>query len=321
MIDITQMTTCIIVDKKLIGTKNQILAITERLGIKDFKLINASLKAPWKLLSPNFIPDCKMMTNGDIPSTPYPNLIIAAGRKAIPIARYIKSENPSSFVCFLQNPKAFHTNFDLIAAPDHDQMNGHNIIKTTGASNSITDKKLNKEKDKIKDNISNMPKEKIAFIIGGNSNTHKMTKEITSKLCDEIVRLSNKYGIMITASRRTGEENLKILKEKTTNINNCYLWDGNGYNPYISFLANADHIVVTNDSVSMISEACSTGKPVHIYELEGGSKKFEIFYKNLTKNNSAKFYNGNLEYFTPTKLNDAQIVADKIKEMLGKHLK
>ena len=54
----------------------------------------------------------------------------------------------------------------------------------------------------------------------------------------------------------------------------AFIWDGSGANPYFGMLGAADAIVVTADSVSMISEAAATGKPVYIVELESGSAKF-----------------------------------------------
>jgi len=38
-------------------------------------------------------------------------------------------------------------------------------------------------------------------------------------------------------------------------------------NPYLEFLASADEVIVTGDSVSMLADALATGKPVQVFSL------------------------------------------------------
>src|SRR3546814_20453175 len=71
------------------------------------------------------------------------------------------------------------------------------------------------------------------------------------------------WGLMITPSRRTGRRNEEILRRALAGLP-AEIWDGAGENPYFGSLALADHVVVTGDSVNMVSEAASTGKPVHV---------------------------------------------------------
>ena len=59
------------------------------------------------------------------------------------------------------------------------------------------------------------------------------------------------------------------------------LWDGSGTNPYPDFLAHADLLVVTADSVNMTGEACATGRPVLVFTPSGGSAKFNRFHQAL----------------------------------------
>src|SRR3546814_9290061 len=77
---------------------------------------------------------------------------------------------------------------------------------------------------------------------------------------------------MSTPSRRTGRRNEEILRRGRAGLP-AEIWDGDGENPYFGILALADHVVVTGDSVNMVSEAASTGKPVHVVHLQGSSAK------------------------------------------------
>ncbi len=315
-IDINQKICWVIVEKNLTGTQNQCVAVAEKLAEESSniktEIKNITLRQPWKLLSP-YITDSKLMVKGEKISPPYPDIVIAAGRKSIGIARYIKKKHPNTLVCFIQNPKITNHNFDLIAAPLHDKVKANCVINTYGAANKISPKLLNEHKEKFAINISSP---KIAILIGGNSKTHKMTKKITTKICNHIWELSKNHGIMVTASRRTGKENMNILKERISNIKNCYFWNGEGANPYFSFLAQADYIIVTNDSVSMISDAVSTGKPVYFIEMEGNSPKFEHFIENIKKRCGIRKFEGILEKWHYEPLKDAQKIADYIKKLL-----
>lgn len=97
---------------------------------------------------------------------------------------------------------------------------------------------------------------------------------------------------------------------------NLYFWDGNGDNPYQGMLAWADALLVTEDSVSMLSEAVSTGKPVYIIKMEGGSERFQRFYDYLFDNNYARPFEGKIEHWTYLPPNDLKQAAHKVKGLL-----
>jgi mitochondrial fission protein ELM1 len=76
------------------------------------------------------------------------------------------------------------------------------------------------------------------------------------------------------------------------------IWDGSGENPYFAFLALADAFLVTADSVSMISEAAATGRPVHILELDGGNAKFVRFHAAMQAAGITRPFAGHIEYWS-----------------------
>jgi hypothetical protein len=85
---------------------------------------------------------------------------------------------------------------------------------------------------------------------------------------------------MITPSRRTHQRLLASVEQATRGAPRI-LWDGSGDNPYGDFLAHADALVVTADSVNMTGEACATGRPVYVFEPSAGSEKFRRFHETL----------------------------------------
>jgi uncharacterized protein len=99
---------------------------------------------------------------------------------------------------------------------------------------------------------------------------------------------------LVTPSRRTGAEGLKLVQDRLAGLP-AAIWDGAGDNPYFAYLALADALLVTADSVSMISEAAATGKPVHILDLDGGNAKFARFHQLMRQAGITRPFAGHLE--------------------------
>jgi len=148
----------------------------------------------------------------------------------------------------------------------------------------------------------------------GLLNTPGVLSGITENLANALNTLD--ASLMITCSRRTGLENQAILETNLKNDTN-YFWNGKDENPYMAFLGYADYILVTADSASMISESCTTGKPVYMIDLDGGAKRIKTLHSNLIKHGCLKKFDGILENYNYEPLNDATLVANEIKKRFG----
>lgn len=307
---------CQIITEGMVGTENQCVGVANAIGLSS-EIKQIGLNQPWRALSP-WLPLETSFTFSPKLTPPWPDLLIVSGRKSIAAARYIKKQNSGVFTVYIQNPKINPLEFDLVAAPYHDNLTGPNVIVTDGAPNKITPTLLEKSKIEFTPLFDKTFMPRLAILIGGNSRTHKMTQEKTIAVSNRLKELSKDYFLMITASRRTGDENIKILKETLTG-ENIYFYDGNGPNPYLGMLAWADKIIVTNDSVSMLSDAGTTGKPVYTIELDGTSKRFTRLYDHLSALNVIRPLpqNGNLDHWKYEPLADAQKIATAIKVKMG----
>lgn len=304
---------CWVITEGMIGTQNQCLGVAEALGLKP-EIFQIGLHQPWKSLTP-WLGFEQSWTFKPPLNGPWPDLLICAGRKSVAASRYIKKQSDGkTFTVQIQDPKTSPKQFDLVAVPHHDSMRGDNVIVTHGAPNRMTEAKLQEARAEFAALFTDIPKPRVAVLIGGDSRTHKLTKTITDKLTEQLQTLD--AGLMVTTSRRTGEENTKILRKGLKGANS-HFWDGEAPNPYFGMLAWADHIIVTSDSVSMISDACSTGKPVHIIELEGSSPRFDRLYSHLREIGAIRTFDGNLNDWSYEPLRDADFIANKIIEKLG----
>lgn len=240
------------------------------------------------------------------------SVIISAGRKSFIKAAWAKLKNPQTFWVWLQKPPLPWPKPDLIAAPLHDRITRKNSVQTVGAPNRVTSDTLEKALKNFPQ-FSDLNKPRVAVLIGGNSKTHTITPDIIRRLADQLAQYDASF--MVTTSRRTGNDNIALLTSLLPK--DAYIWNGEGDNPYHAMLGAADHIVVTNDSVSMISDAASTGKPVHLIALNGGSPKFDRFYSELNARNITKPFDGALRIWSYDPLNDAAFVADEIRKRMN----
>lgn len=265
------------------GNYNQAIGLASRLGISfDIKEIKYN-----KLAN---IPNClnlfSTLSSESVKniSNDFPDIVISAGRKSAVVARDIKKKSGAKIIQIM-SPDYAYNDFDLIILPFHDKsFPRSNIIQIDGALHKITDDLLIENSNKWKDKFDNLSKPYISLLVGGNSKKGRFTIEHAIELAYRVNNLAAKEdaSILITTSRRTDD---KVKEALINNIDADYfLYDGQQdmENPYFGFLALADILVVTGDSISMCTEACSTGKPVFIYQSEGlMPNKHLRFHENL----------------------------------------
>lgn len=313
--------TCWVMTEGIAGTENQCIGVAEAMGLTPV-VKRVKLRWPWKQLSPwlRWGHAYALAPDSDRLDPPYPDVLIASGRKAVGLARHIKqASGGKTYVAVIQDPRCDLAGFDLVAIPQHDPTRAANVMVTRTALHRVTPEKLASEAAKFTGQFDHLPPTRIAVLIGGSSKRHTMTTAITQNLCAKLAQLAARpdVGLMITASRRTGTDNETLLRQHLQG-KNIVFWDGQGANPYFAFLANATHILVTQDSVSMTSEALSTGKPVMTIALEGSSKRHGLFHSLLQEQGFTREFDGQLQTWSYPPLNDTVGVAHRILDDLKK---
>lgn len=318
---------CWVVTDGKSGMENQCLGLAEALGLAP-TVKRVKLRTPWQQFAPFLRHGLRyaFSSKGNPLSPPWPDLLIATGRASVPASLYVRQASAAAgkatFTVQLQNPIISPRFFDLVVVPQHDGLVGPNVLTTRGALHRVTPELLRKEAQKLRPRVVQLPKPHIALLLGGSNAVYQLTPGVMETLTAQLSNLTKSTGgsLLITPSRRTGEENLKLLKQGLQGAP-AFIWDGQGENPYYGMLGLADYILVTCDSVNMVSEACTTGKPVYVVDLPGGSEKFRRFHAALrgTGNGLTRVFQGRLD--EPWKyqlLDDVNMVAGRIKELMAR---
>ncbi len=310
--------TCWVVTDGKAGMEIQCLGLAEALGL-EAEVKRVSVGKPWRWLPPALIKDPlnTLGPKGDRLAPPWPDLWIASGRQTVALTRDIRRlSGGRSFTVQIQNPAIDPAAFDLIVTPEHDRLRAGNVLTTRGALGRVTPERLAEAAAHFAPRYACLPERRLAVLIGGNNKAFRLDASTMTQLTDRLAALARAgWGLMVTTSRRTGARNEEILRRGLAGLS-AEIWDGAGENPYFGILALADHVVVTGDSVNMVSEAASTGKPVHVVHLRGHSPKFTRFHETLVAAGIARPFTGTLENWDYAPLAETRRAAQEIRRRL-----
>ena len=257
-------------------------------------------------------------------SAPYPDMVLSISRRTAPIARYIKKQSPQTKLIQLMHPgNAGLDEFDLVIVPEHykGKKQTANVRYIVGCPHRVTAQYLKEARDKWEYKFAHLPRPLTAVIVGGAIKKKPFTAENALALGKAIRELKEKIGgsILITTSRRTGQEAQDIIMKELNGIPQyTYLWGDITENPYSGFLACADNIVVTADSVSMCCEATGTGKPIYLFTGKDWlTPKHQRFAKSLVATKCAVLLEDKeaADFVPQNSLNAAKEVAELIEKL------
>jgi mitochondrial fission protein ELM1 len=280
--------------------------------------------ALWRLLPGHWMARLRSLEQLMAPDMqpPWPSVLITCGARSAPASIAIKrASGGRTFTVHIQNPRVPPHYFDITVPPEHDGLTGPDVFPTMGALHRVTAEAIANGAERFRQRFAMLPRPLAAVLIGGNSKSHTLTPERMAELAGQLKALTANYGagLIVTASRRTGPECTAILRETLAGTG-ALVWDGTGDNPYFGMLALADWIIVTEDSASMLSEACFTGKPVYVAQLKGGSKRFDRLHRSFQAAGFTRPFTGELEAWTYKPLDETRRIAAIVHERLARHL-
>jgi mitochondrial fission protein ELM1 len=258
------------------------------------------VRAPWSLAPPALWPLTLMGLDPakDRLEPPWPDVVVSCGRKAAKAAIAVKrASGGRTLAVHIQNPLAPLSEFDLVIPMRHDPVaEGPNVVPIDLALHDVTPEVLANASEAWRERFVGLPRPLTGVLLGGSTKRHPFTEEQGRALAGRLKALRVEGGLAITASRRTPAEVKAVLREAFADDPGVFLWDETGDNPYRGILALSDRIVATGDSVSMVSEAVATGRPVAVFDLVGrnggGGKRHQRFIANLVERKIVSLLDG-----------------------------
>lgn len=265
------------------GNIAQLRGVALALGL-EARQIDVSPTGLWKTFAPwaPVAPSERLGKQDGIFCPPWPDIAMATGRASIPYIRALKRlAGPETFTLVLQDPKSGPATADMIWVPAHDKRRGGNVFTTLTSPHAYTPSRIDALRGSLSADILALPAPRVLVSLGGRNKVYRFSDEDHRRLASGLKSLAELgASFMMTASRRSHPELIAAARSAIEDAPRIF-WDGSGENPYPQFLAAADVLVVTGDSVNMCGEACATGRPVLVFHPSGGSAKFDRFHKAL----------------------------------------
>lgn len=257
------------------GEREQLLALAETLGW-PFQIKEVThRKHAWRtnLLRGSDLSGINPSSSSPL-EPPWPDLILSAGMRNEPVCRWIRlqSDNRARIV-HIGRPWADPDRFDLvITTPQYRLAERPNVLQNTTTLHRVTTQRLQQASRSI---MIDVPQPFVALIVGGNSGPYTFGRKAARRLAAQANAFAEKKAasLLVSTSARTSVDASQELARFLRVPAQIYYWQENDKcNPYFAFLELADDIIVTADSISMLTEACATRKPVYMFDLATGRR-------------------------------------------------
>jgi uncharacterized protein len=300
------------------GMISQVEGLAKALDL-DFIHEKIELNSFWKLFPPKLTPTQGFVFKNRIISQF--DVVISCGRKSVIPSIYLKKKLKNKIInIHIQEPKVSLDNFDFVVAPEHDGLKGSNVLTSKGAIHYLTNSELDENENYLKSRISTK-KKIVTLILGGPTRYYDYNDQVINNLFSKIEKnfLKINYQLILVPSMRTPPD---IIEKARSYFDKDQIIIPNvDKKAYLSSLKISDHIVVTCDSTSMISEAAITGKPIYIAQMPAikNNQRFKSFFNLFESLNIIKELNNSVENWTYTKLNETNKIAEQIRKKIKQH--
>ena len=256
------------------GERAQILALAEALGwpfeVKELDYRPSAARI--SLFRGSTLRGFRLDRSSPL-TPPWPDLVITAGMRNEPACRWIRAQAAGrTRLVHIGRPWARLEQFDLVITTPQYRLPGRdNVLHNTLTLHRVTAARLEAEARRWEPRLAALPRPRIAVIAGGDSGPTIFGRKAAARLARQAGALARERGgsLLVTTSARTAPAAVEALAAGIEAPAHFYRWRrDDDDNPYYGYLALADAIIVTADSISMLTEACATGKPVYMFDAD-----------------------------------------------------
>lgn len=295
------------------GLQAQGLGLAEAAGLSP-ELRVLVPRAPWRFVAAKTWP--APLAAVGLRREAVPGLVLAMGGVGAAVGAALRRGGRR--VVQVQHPRMPIRRFDLVVANRHDGLTGANVLVTRTALHRATPARLARARAEWEARLAHLPRPLVAVLVGGANGRFRLDEAVAAGLAEQLAGMMrlDRVGLALTPSRRTDPRARRALEARLAPLG-AYLWDMQGENPYFGLLALADAIVVTEDSVSMASEAVATHAPVMLAPLPGRSRRIGLFTRGLIDEGRVRPFAGRLEHWPVAPLDDTPEAGAEMRRRLG----
>jgi mitochondrial fission protein ELM1 len=267
LVDVDSRDLCTLTDGRA-GNVRQAQSLARALGGERQEVVLAP-RAPWRWLAPRRLPGATLAFGPSFEQMQRqpPALAIGCGRQAALATRLLRARG--SRAVQILDPRLDPSHWDVVIAPEHDGLNGPNVLTLLGSLNPVDDAWLADARGAFP-TFAALPSPRTAVLLGGDSAHYRFDAAAFARLAALLDDAAADGSLLVTTSRRTPVDVIDAVRRRWARHPHTVLWCGpsDGPNPYAGLLAWADRIVCTPESVNMLSEACGTRVPVQVFEAD-----------------------------------------------------
>ena len=254
------------------GERSQLLALAERLDwpyeLKELSYRKTEFTT--SLFRGNDLRGIRLKHSSAL-APPWPDLVLSAGMRNEPVGRWIRNRSGGKTrLVHVGRPWADPERFDLvITTPQYPVPRRPNVLCNTMTLSLVSPRWLEEKAVLWRQRYAALPGPYTGALLGGDSGPYTFGRKTAQRLAREANRLVQSTGgsLLITTSARTSPEVVDVLEQEIDVPFDLYKWKkGDDSNPYSGILALSDRLIVSADSISMLSEACTTCKPVYMLD-------------------------------------------------------
>ena len=301
------------------GNLRQAQALADALGSSHRESCILQPRWPWRLFAPLRAPGSAHAFAGGFAAATKdaPAVAIGCGRQAALATRLLRARG--SRVVQILDPRIDPANWDVVVVPQHDHLRGANVLTMLGSLHPVDAAWLAQARDTFA-TFAALPQPRTAVLLGGSSRHVRFDRMSFELLASGLEAALARDGgsLLLTTSRRTPRELRVALRHRYRETPGLsWLGPEDGDNPYAGMLAWADRIVCSPDSVNMISEACATDAPVHVFDPARASGRPKSFLDGLLACGRIRAFDARLAPFDVEPLRETARVAAAVRERLG----
>lgn len=307
--------TSAVVIEDFAGLRAQALGLAEAAGLTPEERVVLP-RGIWRHVAPSLWPAPLAAVQAAAVAQPWPEVLVGCGGKSAAVLAAMTRGGSRAVI--VQHPRLDPRRFDLVVAGRHDGLTGPNVFVTRTAVHRVTPARLAEAAAAWRPRLAHLPRPLVAVLVGGSNGRYRLGPAEGAALTAGLAAMidADRVGVAVTPSRRTDPA---IARAMTAALapRGAFVWDGAGDNPYVGLLALADAIVVTCDSVSMMSEAVATSAPVLIAALPGRSRRQDLFRGLLVADRRARPFRDRLELWETSPMDDTPAAAAEMRRRLG----